>query len=152
MRFSDYIKLVEGTTFTTHKGSSYIFSNGQTIRTKSLHAFHDPKDVGVKEQSELTVFVNPEFAREVGMWQTLSSNKKRLVLDNKKIYLLSLNPQTQQHGLDKVYSDSQYSLEPKIGLSPLELFKKDDTTWAWAKPGIRTFAGSHPGSPIISIT
>lgn len=148
--------LQESVTFKTKQGSTYIFEKQKTIRNKSVHQFHDLEDHGLKDPSFITVFIEPEFAREVGMWQT-SNAKKRIILDtiNNKVLLISFNEKRNQYGLDRIISDSSYWLQPKIGLCPLELFQKDEKLHSnppgWMKPNFLVCKGSHPGNNIIEI-
>lgn len=137
--------------FQTAQGSIYKFDGKKTVRFKTPHQGHLPTDVGVKQASELTIFVDPQFAREVGMWQTSSAQKKRLILWEGKVVLLSLNPKTQQHGKDRIIGNPGYVLTPAVGLSPLELWDRDTHQWSWSSPGLEVFSGSHPGNAIVKI-
>lgn len=148
MKFKKW--LFENTVFQTEKGSIYEFDGKRSRRYKSQHAGHETADVGWKPQSELTVFINPELAREIGMWNTSSSQGKRLILAD-KIYLISKNPQSEQYGLDRTYATADFSRTPQIGLSPLELWQQDNKQYSWSKPGLLVFAGNHPGNPIVKI-
>ena len=141
--------LLSETTFQTSQGSVYTLSGNQTTRLKSLHAFHDKGDVGLKRKSDLTVYIDPELAREIGMWGTSSFEKRRIVLANGKVHLLSLNPKSNEHGLDRLIHNPDYTTEPKIGLAPLELWDRDTFPWKWNKPGLLVFKASHPGNPIV---
>ncbi len=138
-------------TFTTSKGSVYHFSSGRSQRNKADHQYHDPKDIGTKEISDRTVFVQQQFAREIGMWGASSGQKKRLVLAEGKVYLLSWNEVAGKHGLDKLISDNSFSVTPAVGLCPLELWNKDISPWTWIKPGMDVYKSSHPGNQIIKI-
>lgn len=149
MEFKTWL-LSEEIAFQTAKGSSYVFSNGRTFRTKAAHVGHYPDDVGKKQQSEKTVFISPDLAREIGMWQTSSSTKKRVVLFGDRLFLLSISK--EKHGLDKIYADNRLSLQPEIGLSPLELWQRDEYPWTWLKQGMEVFAGTHPGNAITQIS
>lgn len=149
MRFKYFLEST--ISFTTDKGSTYEFNNGKSIRTKSLHAYHLSDDQGLKSQSEITVFIDSETAREVGMWQTLSAYKKRIILLNGRIILVSFNNQRQQHGIDKIQGNSSFVMIPQVGLCPLELFQPDHNNWSWLQTGMQVFAGSHPGNPIITV-
>lgn len=133
--------------FTTSKGSTYEVNGQSTRRNKTLHEQHDPKDVGVKEPSEITVYVDPETAREIGMWQTSNAKNKQIALTPEgELFLTSVNPYTEgaSRGRDKMVSSPKYSNEPKVGLSPLELWKQDKVTGQ--------FQRNHPGNPIVSLT
>lgn len=127
------------TGFTTSKGSAYeLDEQGRTTRTKTPHEGHDPKDVGVKEKSAVTVYVNPEFAREIGMWQTSNATNKRVFVDGKQVVLVS-SAYGKPLGSD---GKSTFSTEPQVGLSPLELWQPDQN-------GL--YRGNHPGNEITEI-
>lgn len=149
MRFKQFIEA--GIGFQTDKGSVYQFLDGKTIRNKSVHEFHPIDDHGVKPQSDMTVFIDPILAREIGMWQTSSAEKKRIILMNNHITLVSLNAIQQRHGIDKISGNSSYSMMPKNGLCPLELFQRDQMNWPWKKAGMQVFSGSHPGNKIVKL-
>jgi hypothetical protein len=147
--FSEWLN--ESITFTTAKGSVYKFSNGRSQRNKSTHQYHDIKDQGEKEISDRTVFVEQGFAREVGMWGTSSAKKKRVILYDGKIFLVSWNDKAGKHGLDKNIGDNSFVNEPKVGLCPLELWIVDQTEWPWFKQGMEIYKNSHPGNEITQI-
>lgn len=128
--------------FKTAKGSTYdLHEDGTTTRNKSLHAGHDPKDVGLKPRSERTLYVDPEFAREIGMWNTSSSGHKRIVVRGDELLMTSRNLASGKQGLDKTINSAKFSTSPTIGSAPVELWKS----------GAEGFAGNHPGNPITDI-
>jgi hypothetical protein len=130
------------TSFTTSQGSTYSIEGDSTTRTKSLHKFHDPTDIGEKAPSARTVYVSPEFAREVGMWNTLSSGGKRIILSKDgRVQLISRGPGGKP-GLDRIINDNSFSTTPEVGRAPLELFQPNE---------IGHYAGNHPGSPITKL-
>lgn len=125
--------------FETAQGSRYVFRDGKTIRLKSPHAGHDPKDVGLKEESTATVFVSPEAAREIGMWNTMEASGKRIVREGGRLTLVSPNPRTGEMGRDgqiEIVSET-----PREGLAPVELFNELSDRKGW-------FRGNHPGNAI----
>jgi hypothetical protein len=117
--------------------------NGEsTTRTKSLHKFHDPADIGEKPPSARTVYVSPEFAQEVGMWNTLSSTGKRIILSKDgKVQLISRGPGGKP-GLDRIINDNSFSTTPEVGRAPLELFQPNESGH---------YAGNHPGNAITRV-
>lgn len=126
--------------FKTSKGSTYDFGDGGTTkRNKSLHAGHDKGDVGEKKPSEQTLFLKPEHAQEIGMWQSLQAKGKRILVQGDEVLLLSDNPKTGKKGLDGRF---KFSDEPSIGSSPLELWDKSDQGW---------WRGNHPGNEITEL-
>ena len=130
-------------TFQTAKGSTYSHQNGQTVRVKTQHEGHDTKDVGLKNKSDETHYVNPQDAKEIGMWQTLQSSNKRIVRQGDELLLTSKNPKTGKQGLDgRIKIQSK---EPKVGLAPVELFDKSSQGEGW-------YRGNHPGNEITSMT
>ena len=143
--------------FKTKQGSIYLAgsddrNNACTMRYKVPHQGHSKDDVGWKEKSEVTLYLNnPLTAREIGMWQTSSAEGKRVLVDmkNKQILLVSMNPVHQKLGkYTFVSGDSSFSLIPSIGSSPLELWKYDDSIQVGE---YRAFRGSHPGNEIVEI-
>lgn len=150
MNFSMWLETIE-TTFVTAGGSSYVFDSGQTVRTKALHPFHHSSDVGVKPRSDLTVFVDPSFGSEVGMWGTSSASGKRVVLDRGRVILISWNERAGKHGLDKVYGDTSFVENPVVGKSPLELWKPDARVYPWRTPSMKVYASWHPGTAIVRV-
>src|ERR1700677_4665840 len=102
-------------------------SNGKTIRHKTLHLGHLTTDQGENALSDLTIFVHPELAREIGMWGTGSNSKKHVLLDKNNIMLISWNPQINQYGKDKIITkQTKFQKEPVLGMCPLELWRRDD--------------------------
>jgi GNAT superfamily N-acetyltransferase len=130
------------TSFTTSQGSTYSINGESTTRTKSLHKFHDPADIGEKPPSARTVYVSPEFAQEVGMWNTLSSTGKRIILGKDgKVQLISRGPGGKP-GLDRIINDNSFSTTPEVGRAPLELFQPNESGH---------YAGNHPGNAITRV-
>lgn len=128
--------------FKTAKGSSYtVNEDGTTERVKAARPEH-PGDEGKKERSARTVYVHPETAKEIGMWQTMSNSGKRLHLKDGKIILSSINPATGQRGRDNIHGDDSFTESPSIGAAPLEL---------WQPNAQGMFSGTHPGNAIVEI-
>jgi hypothetical protein len=150
MTFKNWLN-EDSSTFTTSRGSTYEFDAGRSRRNKSLHQYHDISDVGMKEISDRTVFIDQQFAREIGMWGSSSAEKKRIVLAAGKVYLLSWNAAAGKHGMDKIISTNAFSTIPVVGKCPLELWKKDMTPWPWLSSGMEVYRDSHPGSPISQV-
>ena len=126
--------------FKTAKGSVYTFADGKTKRNKSLHQFHDPKDVGEKPISGLTLFLAPEDARKIGFWQASNAPGKQIEVDGDEVIASSLNMLTGVRGLDERIRI--VSRNPAIGLSPLEL---------WDQRSDKSWRGTHPGNVITEI-
>lgn len=130
--------------FTTSKGSTYTLEGSSTQRTKTLHEGHDVKDVGLKEPSQHTVYVDPDLAAEIGMWQTSNFTNKQVGLNpDGSLDLTSVNPDTGVRGRDVTIAPAKYSTTPEVGKSPLELWKQD--------PQSGRFSGNHPGNPIVEL-
>jgi hypothetical protein len=127
-------------TFRTEGGSTYRVVGETTTRDKALHKYHDPHDVGPKPQSARTVYVSPDLAREVGMWNMSSGTQKQVLLDGDRVVLLS--QVGDKLGRDGTTSDPTFTRTPEIGRSPLELWDQNE------RGGYRN---NHPGSPIVSI-
>lgn len=130
--------------FTTAKGSKYQFhEDGTTTRDKAARAEH-PGDFGLKERSSKTVFVSPEMAHEVGMWQSSSATNKRIILKDGKVMMVSKASEGANIGRDNTVTgtDESFSTEPEIGKHPLELWKPDENGM---------YAGNHPGTAITTV-
>lgn len=128
--------------FRTELGSDYqLFPDGTTLRTKAPRAGHP--DSGPKERSVKTVYVSPDFAKEVGMWQTSSASGKRIGLTaDGKVSLLSNNKEGKL-GRDQLVHNNTFSETPEVGMAPLEL-------WDF-NPERGVFRGNHPGNKIVSL-
>lgn len=128
-------------TFKTAKGSVYSFADGKTKRNKSLHEFHDPKDVGEKPTSGLTVFLSPVDARKIGFWQASNGQAKQVEIKGNEVVASSLHPLTGARRVDERINIA--SRTPAINLSPLEL---------WGQSSDGAWKRTHPGNPITEIT
>lgn len=132
--------------FQTEQGSTYKMVGGSTVRFKTPHFGHDPKDQGVKQASDLTVFIDTEFAREIGMWQTSSAPKRRVLFNGDRLMLVSIN-YSGEWALDRIHAtNTSFVTKPMLGLSPLELWHKDQLKSYVA------YKGTHPGSKIVKIS
>lgn len=127
--------------FKTAKGSTYSFADGKTKRNKSLHQFHDPKDIGEKPISGLTLFLAPTDARKIGFWQASNAPGKRIEVKGDEVVASSLHPLTGVRRVDERIGIA--SRTPAVGLSPLELWDQG-SDMAWRR--------THPGNPITEIT
>jgi len=128
--------------FRTSQGSLYVHNNGQTIRVKTPHMGHDAKDVGLKQGSVQTHFVDPADAQKVGMWNTLNASGKRIIVKDGHMLLTSINPQTGQRGLDERIAIRSH--EPQVGLAPVEMLSKSSQGDGW-------YSGNHPGNAITEM-
>ncbi len=129
--------------FATSQGSEYQVNGESTTRTKSLHPGHEATDVGQKPPSARTVYISPDLAREIGMWNTLSSTRKRIILgDDGKITLISAAGPDNKQGQDATIADNSFTTVPAVGRAPLELFDEG------AKG---RYSGNHPGNAITVI-
>lgn len=134
--------------FRTGQGSLYAHAHGQTIRVKTPHLGHETADVGLKRGSEATHFIDPEAAKDVGMWQSSSAEGKRIVVKDGHAHLVSKNAATGHYGLDKRI---RLHAAPAAGLSPLELNDKSSRGGEQIHSsfaGAEVWKGNHPGSPI----
>ena len=131
--------------FKTTHGSKYTISGSTTQRNKAPHAHHDPTDVGPKQPSSKTVYVTPEAATEVGMWQTSSAEGKSIILRDGHAILLSRGGGGGEPG--KIGTDGKFGFkeEPEVGLHPLELFNPSHDI------GLTFYRGNHPGSEITEL-
>lgn len=99
--------------------------------------------MGVKKPSDLTVYVSPELANEIGMWNTLGNGGKRVAISDGKLVLMSRDLRTGKTGRDRVYADAAFSTEPRVGLHPVELWDKSEAG--------QVYSSNHPGNRIVSM-
>lgn len=132
--------------FTTAKGSTYTFGkNGSTQRNKSYHPEHGSSDVGPKEASEVTHFMDPEHAKAFG-WLATSGGDKRVIRKGDRLYPATWNDQQQKWGVSP--SDKEgypFTNTPQIGMVPLELWHGKDGVHG------REFSKWHPGNAIVDL-
>lgn len=136
------------TSFVTAKGSIYnVVNRIKTQRFKEKRIEHG-SDWGRKNTSELTVYINPEDAREFGDAQGLSPIDEFVVdVDGrlKRVRLLTLS--YGKWGIAVKWK--LWNSAPEVGLAPLEMFGR--------KPFFRTepnhyyFDNWHPGNRIVRI-
>lgn len=137
-------------TFKTKRGSEYsVAQDGSTIRTKAARAEGDPnfgidKQEGPQKPSAKTIYVSPEAAKEIGMWQTSSAEGKGIGVKDGKLVLTS-EGKDGKRGIDKAVSDLSFKTIPEVGLHPIELFSPD-------KEVSDFYRDVHPGSEIVSIS
>jgi hypothetical protein len=119
--------------FVTAAGSSYTMDKeGHTQRTKAQHSTHGAGDVGLKEKSELTVYVTQDDAQRVGDFQRKQRHKyddgkienvtdTKIVIDDGKAYLLFTT------GRKWIMNGQPFKFfkDPDLGLSPLEFWKEN---------------------------
>jgi hypothetical protein len=151
---ADEAKQAGVTYFRTGQGSLYAHANGQTIRVKSKHGLHDPKDVGLKRGSEQTHFVSPEDATRIGMWQSMQGGGggKRVIIHNGHAHLVSKNGKNGEYGRDE--KPIKLHDKPGMGLSPFELNDKSSKRGEDIHSSFRggeVWSGTHPGSPITEV-
>lgn len=126
--------------FTTSQGSEYTIEGEGTQRLKAAgHPGQIPGDEGLKETSARTLYVSPDSAQRVGMWNTLSAENKRILVRGDQVLLTSTNPQTGRIGIDERLFNTT---KPEIGMHPLELFNPTPEG---------AFRGNHPGSEITEV-
>lgn len=144
------------TTFETSQGSVYtVHEDGTTTRNKSLHQGHDPNDVGVKDRSHVTIYVDPAHASDLsgaGLITPPGHKGFRLVIhgdkDGGKATLLGWNTKEKRWGIAPGGADVPYTTIPQIGKSPVEGWKltKD------VLPGHDGYRSQHAGNPITKLT
>lgn len=140
--------LVENNGFQTSQGSVYLIRNQGTQRYKTTHQYHDKTDIGFKTPSDKTVYIDPKFASEVGAWTTSNAPKKRVLLQNNKVVLLSWNGMQNKFGIDRLHYDPTFTLQPEVGKAPLELWTPDAY---FTQSGMEVFKSVHPGNVIVKI-
>lgn len=134
--------------FKTARGSTYdLYGDGTTQRTKSSHVDvgHDPNDVGLKERSVKTVYVDKDKVSGLSAAGVEGMEKPRVVLKDGLASLVFLNKEGG-YGRSPSGKNIPYSETPKVGLSPLELWQPNKQF-----PGYEAFRGMHAGSPITEL-
>ena len=144
------------TGFKTAKGSTYTVdpADGTTIRNKSSHTGggHDPADVGIKQKSSKTVYVDEKTSTEIAQYQGLSSPVYYQVTDDGQIIAVI----AQKNGkltLTRLAGRKSASTEanPAVGLHPLELWSPKEHLDKNGKP-VTLYHGNHPGNAIVELT
>lgn len=126
--------------FRTQKGSVYEVDGNSTRRTKAKGI--KEKDDGLKDASEVTVYVSNQGGRDMAMFQSLSANGRRIQLDPDTNTIQGTYPNERTGNRKGGTYAYRYSTTPQVGLVPVEL-------WKSAEDGYR---GWHPGHPIIEIS
>lgn len=134
--------------FTTSGGSIYFHQNGRTQRVKAEIPSHPVGDSGLKKPSLKTVFIDPESAKLIGMNNTSSSKKIKILMDRGHIMQVSLSPDGSKFGADT--KPIKFSDKPSIGMSPLELWESHEHDSGTAK--YQAFSNNHPGHPIVEVS
>lgn len=135
--------------FKTSLGSTYVLhDDGTTTRTKSLHPGHEAADVGKKERSARTIYVDSAAASNLsGAGVTEHGGKGfRLVLKNGKASLLTWNKAKDKWGVSPISRDIPFSETPEVGKAPVEAWKPANDV-----PGYEAYRGQHAGNPIVEI-
>ncbi len=132
--------------FKTSQGSTYTVNGESTQRTKSLHKQHDPKDTGLKEASERTVYISPTDATRIGQHGGLSG-RKAVIVRGDQVLLVSWNEQQGKWGMAPLDRENpiRFTTRPTIGQSPLELWRGNDGTVG------REYGKWHPGNEITEL-
>lgn len=123
-------KTVEGdTTFKTSQGSTYTLKidkegRAKTTRNKTLHQGHDPKDVGLKAESERTVFIDPKYQGEADIIYTSGHKSRDIWVDDetKTLHIKTVmqdNGQGQQRIIEKKIPFNDI---PSQGQQPFEIW------------------------------
>ncbi|MDP2905783.1 MAG: hypothetical protein Q8O22_05720 [Candidatus Omnitrophota bacterium] len=132
--------------FKTSQGSAYTLNGTSTQRNKTSHAFHDPKDVGVKPTSERTYYVAPEAAKWIGAFQGLEGGieHRRIYINNEGVSTIAFHKTKNRW----VRFDGPFKISntPQIGLCPLELWGEDSQAG-----NAYSYNEWHPGNQIVEI-
>lgn len=108
--------------FKTAKGSSYhINSDGSTTRNKAYRPEHGKKEQGVQERSQNTWYVDDAGLKKLGIFQT-KGHGADLVLKRYGDKLLVEYANGPNKGKGLATSVSSFHLEPKKGLTPVEVW------------------------------
>jgi len=133
--------------FKTSKGSNYaVFEDGTTQRNKSPHPEH-PGDVGLKERTVRTVYVDGDASRLSAAGVENMEGARVILGPDGTASLVWKNPKTGKLGSSKLSSKIPVYNEPAVGRYPLELWQPRNDV-----PGYEAFAGMHAGNKITEIT
>jgi hypothetical protein len=133
--------------FKTSKGSNYVvFEDGTTQRNKSPHPEH-PGDVGLKERTVRTVYVDGDASRLSAAGVENMEGARVILGPDGTASLVWKNPKTGKLGSSKLSSKIPVYNEPAVGRYPLELWQPRSDV-----PGHEAFAGMHAGNKITEIT
>ena len=141
--------------YRTAKGSVYhAFPDGSTTRVKSYHPEHGPEDVGEKERSTKTVYIDKDSLGLNPVGIDWGDRKWRMVdHGDNTLSLVSQNPTTKQWGRDEFGANVPYSTEPAVGLTPVELWKpaKPDDSIRRVNTVKEAYRGVHFGNKITEV-
>lgn len=107
------------TGFTTAKGSTYTLEGATTIRDKAARAEH-PGDQGIKDRSDVTVYVSPKDKEELGV-KGLQGQWKVAKFDDGTIGITMWNEAKQAWGMSPG-ARVPFQTEPALGLHPVEVW------------------------------
>lgn len=115
-------------TFKTAQGSSYVVdAEGRTTRAKSAHVGHDPADVGQKQQSEKTVYVDELASRAIGMQGQVQGSRRGMVENDGRLYPVAWNAAENRWGVaPSSRGGFEFSHVPEVGKHPIELWEGRD--------------------------
>jgi len=135
--------------YTTAKGSKYIVHpDGTTTRDKAARTdVGHEGDSGIKPRSTKTIYVDTNAsALSAAGRENLGSKGARVIIKDGKAALLTWNDKRGAWGIDPSGKNIPFSIEPKQGLYPLELWKPSDDV-----PGYEAYRGMHAGNKIVSL-
>jgi len=133
--------------YKTAKGSTYVvFEDGTTQRDKAPRPEH-PGDVGLKERSAKTIYVDGDASRLSAAGVENMEGARVILGADGTASLVWKNPKTGKLGSSPTSSKIPYYTEPAVGRSPLELWQPRDDV-----QGHEAYAGMHAGNKIAEIT
>ena len=106
------------TAFTTEKGSTYEVNGQSTKRNKSLHKNHDPNDVGPKDPSDITYYVNEQGANQIGMIGQVQGARRSVIVRDGHAIPVTWNEKEGRWGVSPLDRENPIKLEtePSEGL------------------------------------
>ena len=114
-----------GVSFTTAKGSTYqVHDDGSTTRNKSYHPEHGEADQGPQPRSEATIYVTPEHADQLSLFQAKGGPQVAIdqVPDNSGRWGVKYLDGKDAGKFERRTVD-QPATEPAVGLIPVEVWK-----------------------------
>jgi hypothetical protein len=130
--------------FKTAKGSTYeLHPDGTTTRNKAARSdLGHEGDFGPKERSAKTVFVDPADAP---LFNPPDNTKWRIIDHGDGTLSLATLRDDGRWGISPSDRNINTETAPRVGLSPVELWKSDTVN------GLPAYRGVHPGNPITEM-
>ncbi len=136
--------------FTTAFGSEYtVDSLGRTQRMKTQHKGHSLTDVGLKEWSTRTVYVDEETAAKVGGWMMVAKKYFRIAILNNEMKFLHWSEKDNKWVREGMFV---FTTSAEVGKFPIEFSHPIPSGDKVNGTKVEWYEGIHNGNKIIKIT